>query len=458
LNNAASHLVKLQAEVARQTPKSVNLFERAQCVLPGGVGSDAKFREPSALFIAEAQGSRFMDVDGNEYVDYRQSAGATLLGHSHPAVVEAICEQSRRHINTMQCNVVEVEVAEKLTRHVPAFAQVRFANSATEANMMALRAARAFTGRDLIAKFEGHYLGQHDDVLYSGFRMYGGDPARPDAIVESPGIPRAKQDDVVILPTNRPEETLRRVAELGDRLACVFFEPVKETWFGGPQPGFLAALLAVCQQVGALLIFDEAVSSLRWGLGGAQTLWEVTPDISVGGKALSNGLPVGSWGGRRDIMDAVVRPHVRLMEIGSHQISRKIYASGTFTGNGVSMGAANATLTEMEQPGLYARINGLGDKMRGGLGEVIARHGLPMHVTGVGSIVNIHFTPEPLRDMRDTGRANAALMQCFEAACLLRGIFIITQQGFISAAHTEAEIDAFLNVADAVGADLAPLV
>jgi glutamate-1-semialdehyde 2,1-aminomutase len=453
-----AYLKDAEEEFRKRTPRSWELFERAAKALPGGVASDGKFRDPYPLYIDRANGVRLVDADRNEYTDYRLSAGAILLGHAPPVVAAAIGEQAQRQINTMLGSEVEIDVAERLTRFVPAMDEVRFANSATEASMFAIRTARSFTDRDVIAKFEGHYLGQHDAILFSGFRKFAGDPARPVPVVESPGVAANASESIVVLPTNMPEETLAIIDEVGDRLAGVIYEPVKETWFGGPQPGFLDALIEKCHQVGALVIFDEAVSGLRWALGGAQTVWGVTPDLAIGGKALASGLAVGSWGGRRDIMEEVVRPSQRLMEVGPLEQERKIYASGTFTGNSVTMAAAAATLGQLEEPGFYDRIDELGEELRVGMRARIEKFGMPMHITGRGSIINIHFSPGPLRGMRDTAKTNVTLMQCYEQACLNRGFYVVTQQSFIGAPHTSEDVERLLDCTDDVFGELTKIV
>jgi glutamate-1-semialdehyde 2,1-aminomutase len=410
--------------------RSEALFERAKAVLPGGVNSPVRaFRAVGGtpFFVARAAGARLTDVDGRTYVDYVCSWGPLILGHAHPAVLDAIRAAAERGWTYGTPCEAEVELAELVTRRMPAVEMVRFVNSGTEATMAAVRLARAATRRDVLLKFEGCYHGHADSFL-----VKAGSGVATLGLPDSPGVPAALAELTVTVPFNDPgavEEVFRR---RGRELAAVIVEPyVGNCGFIAPEPGFHAALRALCDRHGALLIFDEVMTGFRVAAGGAQERLQVRPDLTTLGKIVGGGMPVGAYGGRADLM-RLVAP------------DGPVYQAGTLAGNPVAMAAGLATLRETGRAGFYEALDQRTARLVAGIGDAARRHGVPLATGHAGSMWGSYFAPGPVRNFAQAKGADTALFARWHQAALARGVFLAPsafEAGFVSSAHTDADID-----------------
>ena len=410
--------------------RSEALFERAKAVLPGGVNSPVRaFRAVGGtpFFVARAAGARLTDVDGRTYVDYVCSWGPLILGHAHPAVLDAIRAAAERGWTYGTPCEAEVELAELVTRRMPAVEMVRFVNSGTEATMAAVRLARAATERDVLLKFEGCYHGHADSFL-----VKAGSGVATLGLPDSPGVPAALAELTVTVPFNDPgavEEVFRR---RGRELAAVIVEPyVGNCGFIAPEPGFHAALRALCDRHGALLIFDEVMTGFRVAAGGAQERLQVRPDLTTLGKIVGGGMPVGAYGGRADLM-RLVAP------------DGPVYQAGTLAGNPVAMAAGLATLRETGRAGFYEALDQRTARLVAGIGDAARRHAVPLATGHAGSMWGSYFAPGPVRNFAQAKGADTALFARWHQAALARGVFLAPsafEAGFVSSAHTDADID-----------------
>jgi len=410
--------------------RSEALFERAKAVLPGGVNSPVRaFRAVGGtpFFVARAAGARLTDVDGRTYVDYVCSWGPLILGHAHPAVLDAIRAAAERGWTYGTPCEAEVELAELVTRRMPAVEMVRFVNSGTEATMAAVRLARAATRRDVLLKFEGCYHGHADSFL-----VKAGSGVATLGLPDSPGVPAALAELTVTVPFNDPgavEEVFRR---RGRELAAVIVEPyVGNCGFIAPEPGFHAALRALCDRHGALLIFDEVMTGFRVAAGGAQERLQVRPDLTTLGKIVGGGMPVGAYGGRADLM-RLVAP------------DGPVYQAGTLAGNPVAMAAGLATLRETGRAGFYEALDQRTARLVAGIGDAARRHAVPLATGHAGSMWGSYFAPGPVRNFAQAKGADTALFARWHQAALARGVFLAPsafEAGFVSSAHTDADID-----------------
>ena len=410
--------------------RSETLFERAKAVLPGGVNSPVRaFRAVGGtpFFVARAAGARLTDADGRTYVDYVCSWGALILGHAHPAVLDAIRAAAERGWTYGTPCEAEVELAELVTRRMPAVEMVRFVNSGTEATMAAVRLARAATERDVLLKFEGCYHGHADSFL-----VKAGSGVATLGLPDSPGVPAALAELTVTVPFNDPgavEEVFRR---RGRELAAVIVEPyVGNCGFIAPEPGFHAALRALCDRHGALLIFDEVMTGFRVAAGGAQERLQVRPDLTTLGKIVGGGMPVGAYGGRADLMRRVAP-------------DGPVYQAGTLAGNPVAMAAGLATLRETGRAGFYEALDRRTARLVAGIGDAARRHGVPLTTGHAGSMWGSYFAPGPVRNFAQAKGADTALFARWHRAALARGVFLAPsafEAGFVSSAHTDADID-----------------
>jgi len=380
-----------------RTKKSKEMYEETRQHMPGGVAGSGAYRLPYPLYVKDARGSRIWDVDGNEYIDIMCSAGPTILGHSPAPVIEAVKQQLDHGTITMLTSEAVVEVAKKIKQHMPGMDLVRFVNSGSEAVHMALRAARVYTGREKHAQCEGNYHGQLDDVLVSG-NVFGGPESNPEAVAQSVGITRDIIDKVVVLPWNDAEAAVAIIKKHAGELAAVLIEPVAGLYLGGipAERTFVEALRKVCDDEGIVLIYDEVITGFRLSLSGGYSVTGVIPDLRVMAKLIGGGFPVGAYGGRKDIMEKVVTPGE----------GPKIFQSGTFSGNPISMVAGLATIKELEKPGFYERIDGCGERIRSSLLRIAADVGIPVQVVGVGSIFCVYFSEQPIRNVRDIARSD----------------------------------------------------
>lgn len=419
-----------------RTPRSRELAARARAVMPGGNTRTTIYFDPYPFSAARGEGARIWDVDGNERLDFNGNYTALVLGHAPSEVVGAVRRAAERGLSFPAPTEDEVALAELLSRRIPSLERVRFTNSGTEATLNCVRAARAFTGRSKIAKFEGAYHGTHDPVLVSvAPDAASAGPARhPRAVPSSAGIPDGVLGDVVVLPWNDADVCAEIVAAEARDLAAVLVDPL--LGIGGvipPEPGFLETLRAATERHGILLVFDEVIS-FRVAAGGAQERFKVQPDLTALGKIIGGGLPVGAFGGRADVM--------RLFDPtgGGPAIGH----GGTFNANPLTMAAGLATLTALT-PAAYARLDALGERLRRGVRELLASLGQPGHVTAAGSLFCLHWTAQPPRDFRTSRPADPELPMRVFVGLLNEGV-LLSQRGIgaCSLAMSDADVDAFV--------------
>jgi glutamate-1-semialdehyde 2,1-aminomutase len=436
------------ARLAARCPASHALRERASVVLPGGASSHFKAWQP--FYVRSAKGSHLVDVDGNEYVDLIMGFGPNLLGHSPDVVMDAVAETIRHGTSLAIATPLEVELAETVARHVPSMEQMRFVATGTEATMMALRTARAFTGRTRVARFEGHYHGQHDAALVSVAHV-AGEEDDPRPAPDGAGLPPSVLDEVVVLPWNDVDAVAPLVRQ-DDDLAAIILEPVPFSNVGGVEPDheFLRALRELTRQRRILLIFDEVITGFRIGLGGAAAHFGITPDLHVFGKTVGGGFPVGVYGGRRDVMEAVVNPRG-----GDPHGEATIFQSGTFSGTPPAMRAGLAMLDQLERTDAIAVADARAEAIRAGWRTIAADLRLPVQVTGISSWLGLAFTDRAIRTRRDALTADAARQRAFSLGLLAGGVYLApSHPGFTSAAHSEADVQHVLEVSERVLSDL----
>jgi glutamate-1-semialdehyde 2,1-aminomutase len=446
-------LARLEDEYVRRTPRSRELYEEARRHLPGGVSGTNKFMKPHPLYIQSASGCRMTDVDGNEYIDLLLSGGPHLLGHRNEAVVAAVRAQLEVGFSYILPTELEVEFAKKLKHHMPFMELVRFANTGSEATLMALRAARAYTGRDRVAKFEGHFHGHaHDNLLISSMTATTGPDGLPAANPDCAGIPRDVVDSVLVLPLDDSELAARLIRQHAHELAAVFIEPVPLNSLGGQAlpTEFLRAVRAATEETGVLMIYDEVVTGFRLAMGGATAFFGVQPDMSVLGKVMGGGLPIGAYGGRRDVLERVVTPTRQPSDL-----TEKIFHSGTFTANPLSLVAGLALIAELEKGDVHEQLNSRSDRLREGLREAARAAGVTAQVTGEGSLFQIHFTSSPIRNLADVLGADRTKNREFCFGLMARGVFWpLAHGGLLSAAHSDDDVDEILAAAGESLSDL----
>lgn len=409
---------------------SSRLFPIAKKVMPGGVNSPVRAFNAvggDPLFIKCAKGSRMTDVDDNEFIDYVASWGPLIFGHAHPEIVSAISRQAELGTSYGASTELEIQLAEKVVRAVPSIDVVRMVNSGTEAVMSALRLARGITGRDKIVKFEGCYHGHGDSLLVkagSGLVSLG--------LPECPGIVSSLAEKTLNLSYNNIDQVRELFDREGGEIAALIVEPI-----GGnmgvvpPKPGFLEALREVTQKAGALLIFDEVITGFRVSLGGAQKLYGVTPDITCMGKIIGGGLPVGAYGGSRQVMD-------HISPVGS------VYQAGTLSGNPLAMAAGNVMLDLLSEEGVYESLEKKSAKLCQCLQQNVEALGIEAQFTRVGSMFSMFFTAQEIIDLETVKSCDTDFFKRYFNALLEEGVYIAPSQfeaGFMSAVHTDEEIN-----------------
>jgi len=413
-----------------------DLFQRARTLLPGGVNSPVRaFKSVGGepFFTARADGPYLWDVEGRRYIDYVGSWGPMVAGHNHPAVRAAVERAIGDGLSFGTPCAAEVTMAEAITRLVPSIEMVRMVNSGTEATMAAVRLARGATGRDTVVKFEGCYHGHGD-----AFLVKAGSGALTLGVPDSPGVPKALADLTLTLPYNDADAARALLAECGDRIACVIVEPIAGNMNCiPPRAGFLAALRALCTAHGALLIFDEVMTGFRVAPGGAQQLYEVTPDLTTLGKIIGGGMPVGAYGGRRDLMQQIA-------PVGP------IYQAGTLSGNPVAMAAGLAMLELIAQPGFHAELERKTRLLTDGLKACADEAGVPFAINRVPGMFGLFFSAGPVETYAQATSCDLAAFRRFFHAMLERGVYLAPsayEAGFMSTAHNERDIAETLDAA-----------
>ncbi len=418
--------------------KSENLFAHAQTLIPGGVNSPVRAYRAvnrTPLFILRAKGCRIYDVDGNSYIDYVGSWGPMIVGHAHPQVVNALKRAANHGTSYGAPTPLEVRLAEMLVRAVPSMAMVRLVNSGTEAVMSAIRLARAATKRDLIIKFDGGYHGHADSLL-----VKAGSGAATFGLPDSPGVPVDLARQTLTAPYNDLAATRRLFEARAGAIAAVIVEPIAGNMgVVLPEPGFLEGLRTLTAEHGALLIFDEVISGFRAAYGGAQALYGVVPDLTCLGKIIGGGLPVGAYGGRRDLMEMIAP-------------AGPVYQAGTLSGNPLAVSAGIATLKLLAKPGAYDTLEATGAALESGLADAAKAAGVPVRINRAGSVLTVFFTSTRVRDYATAKTSDTARFARFFSAMLDAGIYLPPSQyeaWFISLAHTEREIQRTIKAARA---------
>ena len=404
------------------------LLERARRRLPGAQLGNITSAFEDGFIVKEGRGSKLYDFSGNEYIDYLIGSGPMILGHAHPAVLDAVREWLDKGSTYFITSAPAIELADEVCRAVPCAEKVRFTTSGTDATFQCLRAARAFTKRDKILKFEGGYHGTHDYALMSMA------PSRlldfPQPLPGSAGIPSAIQETVLIAPFNNLDATERIISENRDQLGAVIVEPLQRII--PPAPGFLEGLREVTARYDIPLIFDEVVTGFRLAYGGAQEWYGVQPDLAAIGKVVGGGYPLAAVCGRADIM--------RHYDASESQGEEFIPQIGTLNGNPIACVAGLATLAELRKPGTYERLRATGRRLRTALEEALRQAEVPAQVIGDDTIFDVYFTDQEISDYRSTLSASSETMQRFNRLLLGSGIVKGVQKFYMSLAHTEEDI------------------
>ena len=410
---------------------SNTLFKEAQKTIPGGVNSPVRaFRAVGGtpVFFERAKGAYLYDVAGKEYIDYVLSWGPMILGHAHPEVLNAVSSTIQDGLSFGAPTALESEVAEEICRLVPSMDMVRMVSSGTEATMSALRLARGYTGRDKIIKFEGCYHGHSDSLL-----VKAGSGALTFGVPSSPGVPASVAEHTLTLPYNDLEAIDETFRELGEQIACVIVEPVAGNMNCiPPQPGFLEKLRSVCTAHQSILIFDEVMTGFRVSLGGAQTAYAVQPDITCLGKVVGGGMPVGAFGGKREIME-------QLSPLGP------VYQAGTLSGNPVAMAAGLTTLKLIQSEDFYSKLEAKVTKLTSGIQTAANEAGIPLTTNQAGSMFGVFFSEEEqVSNYEQVMECNGERFNQFFHKMLELGVYLAPasyEAAFMSAAHTDKDLD-----------------
>ena len=419
--------------------KSAALFEQAQQLIPGGVNSPVRAYRSVDMkppFIQRAQGSRVYDVDGNAYIDYVGSWGPMILGHAHPQVVAAVQEAAASGCSFGAPTALEVQLAQRIVDAFPAMEMVRMVNSGTEATMSAIRLARGYTGRDQIIKFSGCYHGHGDSLL-----VKAGSGAMTFGVPDSPGVPADLAKHTLTLPFNDLNAVRQTLDQHPGQIACAILEPaVGNMGLVKPDDGFLEGLRQVTREHDTLLIFDEVMTGFRVALGSAQGLYGITPDLSTFGKVVGGGMPLGAFGGRREIM-------AKIAPLGP------VYQAGTLSGNPLSVAAGLATLSKVQAPGFYETLGKRTLSLVTGLQEAAKRVGVTFSAQSVGGMFGLYFAAKPPTTYAEVMASDKAAFNRFFHAMLEKGIYLAPsafEAGFVSAAHTDADIAATVAAAEQI--------
>jgi glutamate-1-semialdehyde 2,1-aminomutase len=424
--------------------ESESLFERALKVIPGGVNSPVRAYYGvggTPLFIDRAEGACLFDADGKSYIDYVGSWGPMICGHANPEIIDAVCAVAQNGLSFGAPTRLETDLAEKICAILPSIDLVRMTCSGTEATMSAIRLARGYTGRDKIVKFEGCYHGHADSLL-----VKAGSGALTLGVPSSPGVPAAVANDTITLEYNNSVQVEQLFDEMGDTIACVIVEPVAGNMnCVPPEDGFLACLRRCCDASSSVLIFDEVMTGFRVGLTGAQGLYGIDPDLTTLGKIIGGGMPVGAFGGRREIMQHIAP-------------TGPVYQAGTLAGNPVAMAAGLKNLEIISRPGFYDELDAKTRQLVEGILESARTHNIPMVANRVGAMFGLFFTDQDsVKGFADVSRCDVDRFKKFFHAMLQQGIYLAPsafETGFVSSAHSEAQIQQTIDSATKVLARL----
>ncbi len=416
--------------------RSEALFEQAKKLIPGGVNSPVRAGKAVGVtppLISRAQGCYLWDEDGKQYIDYVASWGPMILGHAHPKVVEAVRDQAELGTSYGAPTRLELEMARLIVEMVPSIEMVRMVNSGTEATMSAIRLARGYTGREKLIKFEGCYHGHGDSLLVSA-----GSGVATLGIPGSPGVPEDLARHTISLPFNDLDSVIQAFDRYKGQIAAVILEPIPGNMgVVLPQESFLKGLREITRENQAILIFDEVITGFRVGPGGAQELYDVQPDLTCLGKIIGGGLPVGAYGGRKELMEKMAP-------------EGPIYQAGTLSGNPLAMAAGLATLRQLQDPGLYENLDEKAEKLFSGLQEAAERHGIPVTINRVGSMGAMFFTEGPVTDFASAKASDQASYAKFYRKMLDLGVYLAPsafEAMFLSASHDQEVIEKTLEYA-----------
>jgi glutamate-1-semialdehyde 2,1-aminomutase len=426
----------LVREAMKKHSKSRRLYKKALSVIPGGVNSPVRaFRAVGGnpVFIEKAAGSKIFDVDGNSYIDYVLSWGPMILGHTHPRIVKALKNAVEKGTSYGAPTALEVELAELILKVYPSMDKVRMVNSGTEATLSAIRVARGFTGRDRIVKFEGCYHGHADGLL-----VKAGSGATTFGVPDSPGVPKSCAKNTLTLPFNDVKALKKMLEKEGDSIACVILEPVVGN-IGCvlPRPGFLETLRKLTKKHGIVLIFDEVMTGFRVAFGGAQARFGIKPDMTCLGKVIGGGLPVGAYGGRKEIM-SMVSPE------------GPVYQAGTLSGNPLAMTAGIETVKELSKSGVYDRLEEKCSLLEAGLADAAKRAGVKTRFYRAGTMFCTYFTDSDVYDYETAKKSDTIKFSKFFSGMLEKGINLAPSQfeaGFMSLAHSRKDIETTIKAA-----------
>jgi len=425
-------------------------YMHAADFLPGGVESNFRHLDPFPFYAAEAEGSRIYDIDGNEYIDFLLSQGAILFGHRKKEIEVAVTKQLKKGANTAIPTELCAEVAEMIARYAPSIRLLRFTNSGTEATMHALRTARGFTRKDKIAKPEGGYHGVHDYVLLSIWAPeMRGTEKRPKATPFSRGVPKAIEKTVVVFPFNDIEATYDILHKERENLAAVITEPVlANVGCLVPRDNYLKELQKICNELDILLILDEVITGFRLARGGAQEIYKVKPDLTTFGKALGGGFQMAAFGGRKDVMEELLSSDDSWPP---KEWPMKSYHAGTYSAHPVSLAASAAALKLMSDDRVYSHLRKISDMFFPGLQQIIEDQSITAQVASCGSMGHIYFGGRDVRTAREALKTRWDILGKWGMECLVRGMLFGHPKGekmFVSTAHTRADIEDALEVAD----------
>ena len=422
--------------------KSLAAWQKSQQFIPGGVNSPVRnFSKVGShpRFIARGAGAKVYDIDGNEYIDYVASWGPLVLGHAHPSVVAAIGAAAANGTSFGAPTTLETELAEIIVNAVPSIEQVRLVNSGTEATMTAIRVARGYTGRDKIIKIDGCYHGHVDYLLAkagSGVATFG--------LSDSGGVPEDFARNTLTVPFNNPDAVRQAIEANPDEIACLILEPIMGNMgIIPPRDGYLDELREITEAHGVVLIFDEVITGFRVAYGGAQSHYNVTPDMTCLGKIIGGGLPVGAYGGKRDIMRCVAP-------------EGDVYQAGTLSGNPLAVTAGITTLKKLAEPGVYEKLENSAAALADGLAEATEKHGVEAWHSRIGSMLMLYFTSETVTDADGARTADTDRFQQYFWGLVARGIYVAPSQfeaGFVSLVHSEDDINKTVQAATQVLAD-----